>query len=381
MVILIPDFVHRWSLSFFPTSRFFTACIVAAVSVAAPGRVLAEGGEYERGVFQIQNQAEPGTGFFLQVGKNVIFITANHVLGSTGEDVTIRISADESITIPLSDQVPISSVDAAALIVRRIPESVKPMAASLDPLRQGESLTVLGYPVTTQSISPRLTIRNGQYIGAPRKVEDGYSILYTAQTQIGFSGGPIVDRQGKVVGIHGRAELETSSLASSRRTGNALGIPIADILTVISGSGTKEGQINEKALNESAAKASMRRVFDTISGSAMSDQVLQELSRAEKGSIPKYCIEMTRAYYYTFFSSLPDLEKARLSLTINKTNQQVSPAYFALASLISRKAGDFDGVLAYTRILERLGQSRLTGYSERRLIEEFKIALEQCSSL
>lgn len=334
----------------------------------------------QQAVVQIENQAEPGSGFFLKVGSQVIFITAKHVVGASGEAVQIRLPNGETLTVPLKDQVPIAGIDAAVLLINDTPQSIKPLLSSSSNLDDGQPLTVWGFPVRSTSTTSTLTNRTGAYKGQPSSIEDGYSILYGAETQIGFSGGPILDESGLVVGMHGRSESRTSANGTSIRTGNALGIAIKSILTAISSNGNNSS-IDRAQLAAQAVRASMKKVYDIITGSALSDQVLSELNRASEAGAPKYCVEMGRAYYYTFFSQVPDLSRANSSLTIQTRADRVPPSYYAFASLVSRKSADFKKALIYNRILEQTGNSSYLQYSERRLQDDVQSSLGSCSNL
>ena len=367
-----------------PTLRNAVPLIFRALSAFAlifSTATIAKSSDLSGSVVQIQNQAEPGTGFFLQVGDKVVFITAKHVIGSSGEEVVLLLPGKTKLTIPLKDQVPINDIDSAVLIVRSLIPEIKPLDPSQDNPGKDQQLTVWGYPVNDKTTITQLTQRQGSYVGEPVSIKDGYSLLYKAQTQIGFSGGPILDNSGKVVGMHGRSESTLSPAGLSIRTGNALGIPISSILKSVSVPNQSGQLIDEKALAAQAGRASMKNVYQIISNSSMSDQILAELERAASGSIPKYCIEISKAYYYTFFSSLPDLSRASSSLTITKKTDGVDPAYYALGSLIGRKSADFNKSLTYDRILEQTGNGPYSQFSERRLIDEVKTVVNKCSSL
>lgn len=338
-------------------------------------------GEISQSVIQVQNQAEPGSGFFLKVGSQIIFVTAKHVLGSSGEKVSLSLPDGSKLDIALKDQVPIDGIDSAVIIIKGSSQPIIPLEASVKQLEPSQILSVWGFPVSDQSTSSRLENRSGAYLGVSTSVQDGYNLLYGAQTQIGFSGGPILDQLGNVVGMHGRSESIQSVSGQSTRTGKALGIPIGVILAAITKPSRTGASIDEKALAAEAGRASMKKVYDIVSSSSLSDQLLEELLRAEKAPIPKYCIEIGKAYYYTFFSSLPDLSKASASQTITKNIEGVDPAYFALGSMIARRAADFKKSLAYDRILEQKGSSGYLQYSERRLIDEVQQAIQRCSKL
>ncbi len=55
----------------------------------------------------------------------------------------------------------------------------------------------------------------------------GYEMVYTNSTQGGMSGGPVMDTQGRVVGIHGRGE---GGEFGGVQLGRSLGIPTNTLL-------------------------------------------------------------------------------------------------------------------------------------------------------
>ncbi|MDZ8091571.1 MAG: tetratricopeptide repeat protein [Nostoc sp. DedQUE05] len=57
----------------------------------------------------------------------------------------------------------------------------------------------------------------------------GYELVYTSITYGGMSGGPVLDSQGRVIGIHGRAEAEQEKI----QLGYSLGIPISTFLGIV----------------------------------------------------------------------------------------------------------------------------------------------------
>ena len=76
--------------------------------------------------------------------------------------------------------------------------------------------------------SPALAISQGSFA-------QGYDLLYTSITYGGMSGGPVLDHQGRVIGIHGQAEAEESTSGNSViQLGNSLGIPINTFLGLAS---------------------------------------------------------------------------------------------------------------------------------------------------
>ncbi|NET45440.1 tetratricopeptide repeat-containing serine protease family protein [Okeania sp. SIO2B3] len=60
---------------------------------------------------------------------------------------------------------------------------------------------------------------------------EGYELVYTNQTKGGMSGGPILDTEGRLIGIHGRAD-GTNYNGENFYLGYSLGIPVSKFLNV-----------------------------------------------------------------------------------------------------------------------------------------------------
>ena len=72
---------------------------------------------------------------------------------------------------------------------------------------------------------------------AAASLTGGYELVYSSITFGGMSGGPVLDSQGRVIGIHGRTEGEAAidNNSSSQETiqlGNSLGIPVSTFLAL-----------------------------------------------------------------------------------------------------------------------------------------------------
>ena len=76
-----------------------------------------------------------------------------------------------------------------------------------------------------------LSTDSSALIGAQGSLSGGYEMVYTSITYGGMSGGAVLDREGRVIGIHGLAEGETAidsqnSSAKQIQLGKSLGVPI-----------------------------------------------------------------------------------------------------------------------------------------------------------
>lgn len=334
------------------------------------------------GVAQVLNQSEPGSGFFVRLGSDVYFITARHVLGTSTKDVRIKLPGGDTINVTFADQLPLGEIDSALVLIKQVPATVLPFEAEPGTIANGTQLTVWGYPISNASIAVPLTQRQGQYLGEPSKqLDQGYSLLYSASTQVGFSGGPILNENGKVVGMHGRSESRVNADGEHIRTGNALGVPMKTILSSLGAvnSSGGVGTVDLRAAKALAARKSMEIAYQMISSDNLSNQVLDELGRAENGDVPKHCIEGARAYYYMYYSTLPDLTKARQSFTITTFKKGTPAEYYALAALALKKLASFDQSITFERLASKAGGADLMTYSERRLKQAFLDQLKTCT--
>lgn len=89
----------------------------------------------------------------------------------------------------------------------------------------GTTIHVAGFPQGSSTIS----FLSGSISSRVTKPEDGYAFIYTVNAFPDMSGGPILDEQGKLVGIHGRSITRPDTSAVT-----ALGIPLKTYLSLVS---------------------------------------------------------------------------------------------------------------------------------------------------
>lgn len=179
----------------------------------------------------------PGTGFIVAAqGSTYYLLTASHVVASVGEyDITApggeiyRIGADnykEEITkLPNLD---------AAIIKLQSNEAFPVPEMRTNPVDESSVVYVAGFPGSKQSTE--IKFEEGLIVSndlATETLKDGYNLIYNSETLPGMSGGPVLDDQGRIVGIHGRAEQAAISNGDYEKTGFNLGIPIWPIRELI----------------------------------------------------------------------------------------------------------------------------------------------------
>ncbi|MFN9171376.1 MAG: tetratricopeptide repeat protein, partial [Dolichospermum sp.] len=113
----------------------------------------------------------------------------------------------------------------------------------------------------------------------------GYELVYSSITFGGMSGGPVLDSQGRVIGIHGRTDGETAidNNSNSKETiqlGNSLGIPISTFLALATRLNTQAQKIETTPtpeLNQQEVKSIQTAILsvDVSQGNTTASQWLE----------------------------------------------------------------------------------------------------------
>jgi tetratricopeptide (TPR) repeat protein/S1-C subfamily serine protease len=74
---------------------------------------------------------------------------------------------------------------------------------------------------------------NAGLVQSQASADGGYEMVYTSITYGGMSGGVVLDREGRVIGIHGQAEGESDTDEGVIQLGNSLGIPINTFIGLV----------------------------------------------------------------------------------------------------------------------------------------------------
>jgi S1-C subfamily serine protease len=110
-----------------------------------------------------------------------------------------------------------------------------------DSIQRNAKVYVAGFPGRTPTIQrPIYNFMAGKVIANALRSQpisdSGYNLVYDNSTLPGMSGGPVLNDQGEVIGIHGRGEIfnyETPNInpqVAFVYTGRSLGIPIKTFL-------------------------------------------------------------------------------------------------------------------------------------------------------
>lgn len=122
---------------------------------------------------------------------------------------------------------------------------------------------IAGYPTAfgTEGRERDFFLSPGPVVSRRDRAQQGYSLVYGASTKVGMSGGPVFDADGRLVGIHGLADVdglgqtETGSGGSAAKSGFNAGIPIDTFISLSdrAGLGANSFNIDSRAPSEDPA--------------------------------------------------------------------------------------------------------------------------------
>jgi putative serine protease PepD len=199
-----------------------------AVGARQQGDIAAIYTAASRGVVSIGTGSGSGTGFVLDDDGTIV--TNAHVVGSASE-VRIRFAGDETVTGT------VRGVDRSSdLAVVRVDPSdtgrLQPLRlADSDRVRTGQLAVAIGSPLgLDQTATAGIVSGTGRHIQAP----DGFQIDSVIQTDApinpGNSGGPLLDAQGRVIGVN--SQIATGS-GGNGNIGIGFAVPANTVADVV----------------------------------------------------------------------------------------------------------------------------------------------------
>lgn len=166
--------------------------------------------------------AGTGSGVIIERQGNTYTILTNwHVVQFEGS-YTVQTPDGKQYTFNSSQVQPLLGVDLATFQFTSNQNYSVAEKGNSENLPLGATIHVAGYPQDSSNLS----FLSGQISSLVTKPKDGYAFTYTVNAFPDMSGGPILDEQGKLVGIHGRSITRPDTSAVT-----ALGIPLKTYLS------------------------------------------------------------------------------------------------------------------------------------------------------
>ncbi len=148
-----------------------------------------------------------GSGVIIErQGENYTVLTANHVVAKTTGECFIKTPDGMSYKIYEARLVP--RTDLAVLQFQSKQNYAVAQAGSSVNLRPGATIYFAGYPSPGQVDTKRsYRFEEVRVTSRVQGANEGYELSYGGNALPGMSGGPVLDSNGRLVGIHGRAEV------------------------------------------------------------------------------------------------------------------------------------------------------------------------------
>jgi tetratricopeptide (TPR) repeat protein len=181
-------------------------------------------------VYQVAKQTtvliggqNPGSGvIFAKAGNTYYVLTAKHVV-ATPDEYEIIAADGKRYPVDYNKVKKLSNIDLAVIEFTSQQPHATARLGNSQQVQEGDGIFVVGWPVPDDAITqPTRIITEGKIAGLQTNGADGYELVYSNSTSPGMSGGPVLDAQGQLIGIHGRA----SGNQVSGKVGLNLGIPI-----------------------------------------------------------------------------------------------------------------------------------------------------------
>jgi tetratricopeptide (TPR) repeat protein/V8-like Glu-specific endopeptidase len=182
----------------------------------------------------------PGSGVIVaKEGQTYYVLTAEHVVRTPDEYYVVTLDG-QNYKVDYQQVKKLPGVDLALVpFISNQKYQVVAMGSSSQ-VREGNTVYVTGFPMqgisTTQT---RYRFSHGEIAAlASQPLANGYALAYFNDTFAGMSGGPLLNQQGQLIGIHGASKARyTDNQGVNPETGTKfglnLGIPIDTFLRLV----------------------------------------------------------------------------------------------------------------------------------------------------
>ncbi|MEG3844301.1 tetratricopeptide repeat-containing serine protease family protein [Microcoleus sp. herbarium14] len=227
---------------------------VATIVIAQPTAVFAmsadEVAKIGKSITVLIHSENPDSGIIIkQNGSGIIIkrngntytvLTARHVFQDAQAKYEIVTPDDKRYLLNYSSVKKLPNIDLAVVEFTSSQTYRVAKMGNSDLATEGKTAYVAGFPQPTGAISRSVYIFTPGSITANASKpisDDGYALVYSNNTLKGMSGGPVLNENGEVVGIHGRADTRPDESSTvPLKTNFNLGIPINMSLRLLASS-------------------------------------------------------------------------------------------------------------------------------------------------
>ncbi|MFB2967977.1 trypsin-like peptidase domain-containing protein [Aerosakkonema sp. BLCC-F183] len=372
--------------------RLSSAIIGAAIAVMQPQMVVPQTLDEQaiaslaKEVTVVINGQNPGSGVIIGKKDNTYYVlTAKHVVATRDEyEVLTHDSTKHALNYSTVKKLP--GVDLALVQFTSNQNYRVAEIADSDTVTEGATVYTAGWPHPGRAITERVyQITTGKISGRSLKpLEDGYALIYTNITRSGMSGGPVLDAQGRVIGIHGRAEGNPivdpdSGQTIDIKSGFNVAIPIKSFLensaiTDIPPNSTFAPLLlawGEKIHKENQIKAAADYYQKALSQDAKlgSASFLLGLAKYEladvEGAIRSWQTVDPKAYYYGKDVRIPLMQLALAVATYGKGDRQ------GCLSIMNKLNKPHEFLIEFEKLKTQLWGDRLLADTKKMMPEFF----------
>lgn len=183
----------------------------------------------------IQTPGSRGSGIILsKQGNTYTVLTARHVIESInpGEEADLTTYDGQVYAINTNKIEKFPNLDLAIVEFEANKNYQLAKIGNSQATRAGKIVYVAGFPLPTAAITTSIfNFTEGKVTAnANRPLADGYALVYSNATLPGMSGGPVLNENGELIGVHGRTDAEgsqgTDNPEINIKTGYSLAVPI-----------------------------------------------------------------------------------------------------------------------------------------------------------
>ncbi|MDA7677499.1 serine protease [bacterium] len=328
--------------------------------------------------------ATQGSGVIVKKNGNVYTVlTAWHVIKDNrpGEELVIKTMDGKSYFTDIKKAERIGELD-MAIITFESQENHKLARISSKDASRGDVIINSGHPIEEEYVY--LAGIGGVIANAEVGIEQGYQLLYNNQTYSGMSGGPLINRTGELVGIHGRGErsLRSKTLSQNKKTSVNQGIPIYFYNLYSKGLPIKPKSSDATSWDDyRSLTLNLRSNGDAVEGYEQSGlRFIEEMIKLKPKRINNYVLkveflrslgrttEADNIYNNEFKSVVNEWNslrpKAMLSLIDRKDPQKTADMYSNLMDIDNGDLGIIDVVFATTAHIQAGNIKLAEKYSE-----------------